>query len=38
MLFEEVARRLINVDEQEYTVSKGAEPYEDSYQGPFNNP
>ena len=38
MLFEEVARRLINVDEQEYTVSKGAEPYEDSCQGPFNNP
>ena len=38
MLFEEVARRLIDIEELEYSVPTDDEPYEASCQSCFNNP
>ena len=38
MLFEQVARRLIDVEEHEYTLDTDAEPYVASSQSRFDNP
>ena len=38
MLFEQVARRLINIEEHEYTLADDAEPYQASRQRRFNKP
>ena len=38
MLFEQVARRVINVEELEYCLASDTEPYEVSKQFRFNNP
>ena len=38
MLFEQVARRLINVEELEHTLETEEEPYEVACQGRFSSP
>ena len=38
MLFEQVARRLINIEEHQYALTSDTEPYEASCQSRFNNP
>jgi hypothetical protein len=38
MLFEQVARRLINIEEHEYTLAADTEPYQASRQSRFNTP
>ena len=38
MLFEQVARRLINLEEHEYTLASDQEPYKAARQSRFNNP
>ena len=38
MLFEQVARRLIEIEELEYSLASDPEPYEASCQSRFNNP
>ena len=38
MLFEQVARRLIEIEELEYSLVSDPEPYEASCQNRFNNP
>ena len=38
MLFEQVARRVINIRELEYCLASDTEPYEASKQSRFNNP
>ena len=38
MLFEQVARRLINLEEHEYSLASDQEPYKAARQSRFNNP
>ena len=38
MLFEQVARRLINIEEHQYSLPSDTEPYKASCQSRFNNP
>ena len=38
MLFEQVARRLINIEEHQYSLAGDAEPYKAACQSRFNNP
>ena len=38
MLFEQVARRLINLEEHEYSLANDQEPYKAARQSRFNNP
>ena len=38
MLFEEVARRLLNIEELEYALSTDAQPYEAACQSRFDTP
>ena len=38
MLFEQVARRLINLEEHEYALASDHEPYKAARQSRFNNP
>ena len=38
MHFEQVVRRLINLEEQQYSLPSGIEPYKAKCQSRFNNP